>query len=149
MFTFGKIKHLLKILAFSLIEERQNLPLQVTTLKGQGDLAFLFKLLLFFHVVYLLSFLQSNHKDNQMHNCEDGDENESVSLDAALSAASKNLGNLLKGIDNKTVRSKLNYTHARLSLPVFTPKMAIFRRAGISEGGLPLQLAFQYLILLI
>ena len=104
MFTFGKIKHLLKILAFSLIEERQNLPLQVTTLKGQSDLAFLFKLLLFFHVVYLLSFLQSNHKDNQMHNCEDGDENESVSLDAALSAASKNLGNLLKGIDNKTVK---------------------------------------------
>ena len=39
-----------------------------------------------------------------MHNCEDGDENESVSLDAALSAASKNQGNLLKGIDNKTVR---------------------------------------------
>ena len=33
--------------------------------------------------------------------------------------------------------------------PVFTPKMAIFRRAGIREGGLPLPLAFQYLILLI
>ena len=61
-------------------------------------------LLLFFHVVYLLSFLQSNRKHNQMHNCEDGDENESVSLDAALSAASKNQGNLLKGNDNKTVR---------------------------------------------
>ena len=74
-----------------------------------SGLFFLFKLLLFFHVVYLLSFLQSNHKDNQMHNCEDGDENESVSLDAALSAASKNQGNLLKGNDNKTVRSKPNY----------------------------------------
>ena len=33
--------------------------------------------------------------------------------------------------------------------PVFTPKMAIFWRAGIREGGLPLPLAFQYLILLI
>ena len=33
--------------------------------------------------------------------------------------------------------------------PVFTPKMAIFQRAGIREGGLPLPLAFQYLILLI
>ena len=33
--------------------------------------------------------------------------------------------------------------------PVFTPKMAIFRRAGIRERGLPLPLAFQYLILLI
>ena len=29
--------------------------------------------------------------------------------------------------------------------PVSTPKMAIFRRAGIREGGLPLQLTFQYL----
>ena len=33
--------------------------------------------------------------------------------------------------------------------PVFTPKMAIFQRAGIREGGLPLPLAFQYLILMI
>ena len=33
--------------------------------------------------------------------------------------------------------------------PVFTPKMAIFQRAGMREGGLPLPLAFQYLILLI
>ena len=33
--------------------------------------------------------------------------------------------------------------------PVFTPKMAIFQRAEIREGGLPLPLAFQYLILLI
>ena len=33
--------------------------------------------------------------------------------------------------------------------PVFTPKMEIFRRARIREGGLPLPLAFQYLILLI
>ena len=41
-----------------------------------------------------------------MHNCEDGDENESVSLDAALSAASKNQGNLLKGIEYKTVKRK-------------------------------------------
>ena len=32
---------------------------------------------------------------------------------------------------------------------VFTPKVAIFRRAGIREGGLPLPLAFQHLILLI
>ena len=32
---------------------------------------------------------------------------------------------------------------------IFRPKMAIFRRAGIKEGGLPLQLAFQYLILVI
>ena len=38
-----------------------------------------------------------------MHNCEDGDENESVSLDAALSAASKNQGNLLKGNDNNVL----------------------------------------------
>ena len=33
--------------------------------------------------------------------------------------------------------------------PVFRPKMAIFRRAGIREGGLPLQLAFHYLIFMI
>jgi hypothetical protein len=33
--------------------------------------------------------------------------------------------------------------------PVFTPKIAIFRRAGMREGGLPLPLAFQYLILMI
>ena len=33
--------------------------------------------------------------------------------------------------------------------PVFRPKMAIFRRAGLREGGLPLPLAFQYLILMI
>merc|ERR1712129_105008 len=40
-------------------------------------------------ILPVLSKTASNHKDNQMHNCEDGDENESVSLDAALSAASK------------------------------------------------------------
>ena len=33
--------------------------------------------------------------------------------------------------------------------PAFRPKMAIFRRAGMREGGLPLPLAFQYLILMI
>ena len=33
--------------------------------------------------------------------------------------------------------------------PVFRPKMAIFRRAGMKEGGLPLPLAFQYLIFMI
>ena len=33
--------------------------------------------------------------------------------------------------------------------PVFTPKIAIFRRAGMREGGLPLPLAFQYFILMI
>ena len=32
--------------------------------------------------------------------------------------------------------------------PVFRPKMAIFWRAGMREGGLPLPLRFQYLILL-
>ena len=32
---------------------------------------------------------------------------------------------------------------------VFRPKMAIFRRAGMREGELPLPLAFQYLILMI
>ena len=32
---------------------------------------------------------------------------------------------------------------------VFGPKMAIFWRAGMKEGGLPLPLAFQYLILMI
>ena len=32
---------------------------------------------------------------------------------------------------------------------VFRPKMAIFRRTGMREGGLPLPLAFQYLILMI
>ena len=30
--------------------------------------------------------------------------------------------------------------------PVFRPKMAILRRAGMREGGLPLPLAFQYLV---
>ena len=33
--------------------------------------------------------------------------------------------------------------------PVFRPKMAIFRRAGMREGGLPLPLAFHYLIFMI
>ena len=33
--------------------------------------------------------------------------------------------------------------------PVFTPKIAIFRRAGMREGGLPLPLTFQYLIFMI
>jgi hypothetical protein len=33
--------------------------------------------------------------------------------------------------------------------PVFTPKIAIFQRAEMREGGLPLPLAFQYLILMI
>ena len=33
--------------------------------------------------------------------------------------------------------------------PVFTPKMAIFRREGMREGGLPLPLAFHYLIFMI
>ena len=33
--------------------------------------------------------------------------------------------------------------------PVFRPKMAIFWRVGMREGGLPLPLAFQYLILMI
>ena len=33
--------------------------------------------------------------------------------------------------------------------PGFRLKMAIFRKAGMREGGLPLPLAFQYLILLI
>ena len=33
--------------------------------------------------------------------------------------------------------------------PVFTPKIEIFQRAGMKEGGLPLPLAFQYLILMI
>ena len=32
---------------------------------------------------------------------------------------------------------------------VFRPKMAIFQRAGMREGGLPLPIAFQYLILMI
>ena len=32
---------------------------------------------------------------------------------------------------------------------VFRPKMAIFRMAGMREGGLPLPLPFQYLILMI
>ena len=32
---------------------------------------------------------------------------------------------------------------------VFRPKMAIFWRAGMKEGGLPLPLDFQYAILLI
>jgi hypothetical protein len=31
----------------------------------------------------------------------------------------------------------------------FRPKMAIFQRAGMREGRLPLPLAFQYLILMI
>ena len=33
--------------------------------------------------------------------------------------------------------------------PVFTPKIAIFRRAGMREEGLPLPLTFQYLIFMI
>ena len=33
--------------------------------------------------------------------------------------------------------------------PVFRPEMAIFQRAGMREGGLPLPLGVQYLIFLI
>ena len=35
-----------------------------------------------------------------------------------------------------------------LTFNLVTPKIAIFRRAGMREGGLPLPLAFQYLILM-
>ena len=33
--------------------------------------------------------------------------------------------------------------------PVFTPKISIFLKAGMREGGLPLPLTFQYLIFMI
>ena len=48
-----------------------------------------------------------------------------------------------------TVQS--NYSRVQKSIEnfVFRPKMAIFRREGMREGGLPLPLAFQYLILMI
>ena len=41
-----------------------------------------------------------------------------------------------------------NYSRVQKSIEnfVFRPKMAIFRRAGMREGGLSLPLAFQYLI---
>ena len=46
------------------------------------------------------------------------------------------------------------YTHTLMPVyhchkPVFRPKMAIFWRAGMREGGLSLPLAFQYLIFMI
>ena len=45
----------------------------------------------------------------------------------------------------------LTYSRVQKSIEnfVFRPKMAIFQRAGMREGGLPLPLAFQYLILMI
>ena len=44
-----------------------------------------------------------------------------------------------------------NYSRVQKSIENFNfrPKMAIFRRAGMREGGLPLPLAFEYLIFLI
>ena len=48
------------------------------------------------------------------------------------------------GLDPNTLMP-IYYCHK----PVFRPKMAIFRRAGMKEGGLPLPLAFQHLILMI
>ena len=46
---------------------------------------------------------------------------------------------------------KVSYSRVKKSMEnfVFRPKMAIFRRAGIREGGLPLSLPFQYLIFMI
>ena len=43
------------------------------------------------------------------------------------------------------------YSHVQKSREkcVFRPEMAIFRRAGMRKGGLPLPLAFQYLIFMI
>ena len=51
-------------------------------------------------------------------------------------------------------RSTYVFLHTLMSVyhchkPVFRPKMAIFRRAGMREGGLPLLLAFHYLIFMI
>ena len=43
------------------------------------------------------------------------------------------------------------YSRVQKSIENFyiRPKMTIFRRAGMREGGLPLPLAFEYLILVI
>ena len=53
--------------------------------------------------------------------------------------------NMIKGEKNKI------YSRVQKSIEnfIFRPKMAIFWRAGMREGGLPLPLAFQYLILMI
>ena len=56
---------------------------------------------------------------------------------------------LMKTTFSVSVETTLMLVYLHCQKPVFTPKMAIFRRAGIREGGLPLPLAFQYLILLI
>ena len=48
-------------------------------------------------------------------------------------------------IRNKSTLMPVYHFHK----PVFRPKMAVFRRAGMKEGGLPLPLTFQYLIFLI
>ena len=59
---------------------------------------------------------------------------------------------ILRGIARYT-RLSQGQTYSRVQKStynfVFRPKMAIFRRAGMRKGGLPLPLAFQYLILMI
>ena len=54
-------------------------------------------------------------------------------------------------IPRRLVAMLLFYSRVQKSIEnfVFRPKMAIFRRVGMREGGLPLPLAFQYLILMI
>ena len=60
-------------------------------------------------------------------------------------------------VEISKVFSKLRWTALKTYLQscvksienfVFRPKMVISRRAGMGEGGLPLPLAFQYLILM-
>ena len=54
-------------------------------------------------------------------------------------------GNVLRYLQEVSTLMQLYHCHK----PVFRPKMAIFWRVGMREGGKPLPLAFQYLIFMI
>ena len=73
----------------------------------------------------------------------------------SLSLATRTSADVSELVFKQEWRSEILYlrTYSRVQKSienfVFRPKMAIFRRAGMREGGLPLPLAFQYLILMI
>ena len=60
-----------------------------------------------------------------------------------------NLGRFDKDKVLNETRLKLQSCAKSIEKNIFRPKMAIFCREGMKEGGLPLPLAFQYLIFMI
>ena len=74
---------------------------------------------------------------------------EQISYRTSSVSAQCNMGHMSRNATHKLDRLLTLMPLYHCHKPVFRPKMAIFRRAGMREGGLPLSLAFQYLILMI